>query len=115
MKIEKIFEIEEMLNELANSEKEDFEDIVNKFLRSICLSLNFSLSSNFITSLFNERNSLKQNKFIAACILRALCRRQEILWGTQQISFRNKAFQLFDETLTDIYKKLGISINQTND
>jgi hypothetical protein len=115
MKLEKIYEVEQVLDELTNSEKENFEELTNKLLKAICVSVNISLSANLVNLLFNRRISSKQKKFIAACMLRALGRKQEIFWGNQQSNFRIKVFSLFDEVLLDIYPKIGLDVGSKND
>ena len=114
MKLEKISEIEQILDELAISEEGNFTDITDRLLRAICSFLNISLIMNPVNSLFNDRISSKQKNFIAACMLRALCRKQEIFWSTQQVNFRIKVFSLFDELLLNIYKKIGIHADSKN-
>jgi len=115
MEVEKIKEIELVLDNLSSCRLDDCDDIIEKLLYSICDSLNISLSANPTTSLFSDRTSVRQKEFIAACLLRALSRKSDIFWGMQKSALRNKVFSLFDQVLTKIYKKFNINLEDKNE
>ena len=115
MEVEKIRSIELALDELSNCKSDDCDEITNRLLHLICDSLNISSSVNPTISLFSDRTSSRQKEFISACLLRALSRKPDILWGKQKAPLRNKVFALFDQVLAEIYNKLNISIEDKNE
>lgn len=115
MEVEKIRVIEFVLDELSNCEPDKCDEITEKLLYSMCDLLNISSSGNPANSLFNDRTSVRQKEFIAACLLRALSRKPDIFWGKQKAALRNKVFLLFDQVLADIYKKNKVSIEDKNE
>ena len=115
MEVGKIRNIEVILNRLNNCQAENVDKIVDELLLAICDSLNISLSANPITSLLNDRTSLRQKEFISACLLRAISKKPDIFWGNKRASLRNKICQLFDNSLADIYTSLNINTRDGND
>ena len=115
MELQIILKIEQILDELSKSKEEDFDILIDKLLKAICENLHISLSESPTSSLFGSKTNPTQKKFIAACLLRALCRKPDIFSGIQRLQFRGKVCSLFDETLPEIYKNNSINTKTSYD
>jgi hypothetical protein len=115
MESQTISKIEQILNELTTAREEELDTIIEKLLKAICEHLNISLSEKPMTSLFGTKTNLTQKKFIAACMLIALCRKPDIFGGIQRLKYREKVCNLFDEALPEICKNYSINLKTPYD
>ena len=107
MKPESINKIDQLLEELENTGEEQLPETLPNFLNSVCDAVNLPHDE-----LFNPTNGPQQKKFIALCLLRLLCRKQNAIW--QDIELRINTFNLFDNQISSIYHNLNITEDDHN-
>ena len=90
MNPESICKIDQLLEELEDTDTEQLPEKLSSFLHSICNAVNLPHDA-----LFNPTNGPQQKKFIAICLLRLLCRNADAIW--RDTDFRIKTFNLFDD------------------
>lgn len=107
-----IGEIDTLLKEIAGLDGREMKNKRNEYARKIIQIADLSNSSFSPQILFNPTNTPKQKQFIAACLLRLLCKNEKAIW--EDMDFRQKTFILFDEQLSDIYLSLRIGDKTEN-
>ena len=107
MNPESIYKIEQLLDELENTGRQQLSDRLPKFLNSVCDAVNLPHEV-----LFNSTNEPTQKKFIAVCLLRLLCRNLDAIWKNRD--FRTKTCILFDNQISSIYRNLDITESDPN-
>jgi len=99
-------DIDNLLSEIAELTDKEMRKKRNEYVRKIIQVQNLS-NSNFSSEiLFTSTNTPQQKQFITACLLRLLCRNEKAVW--EDMEFRNKTSNLFDEQLSKIYSSLKI-------
>ena len=104
---ESIRKIDQLLEELENTDKELLLVKLTNFLNSVCEAVN--LPHNAI---FDSSNAPQQKKFIAVCLLRLLCRNSDAIWNNPEL--RLKTFKLFDDELGQVYRYCTVRENDQN-
>ncbi|MBI1930750.1 ATP-binding protein [Candidatus Poribacteria bacterium] len=112
MNTSRLYEIDQLLEELKNAKKDQLEEKRDDFLENVCHAAGLSSGAPPHDALFNQRNNPQERKFIALCLLRLLCHNQDIIWNPME--FRLKTFTLLDEQIGEIYKDLGIKPEDDN-
>jgi hypothetical protein len=99
-------ELDNLLAEIAELSGKEMRNKRNEYARKIIQIQNLS-SSNFSPQiLFSSTNTPQQKQFITACLLRLLCHNENAIWD--DLDFRQKTFNIFDEQLSEIYPSLKI-------
>lgn len=99
-------ELDNLLAEIAELSGKEMRNKRNEYARKIIQIQNLS-SSNFSPQiLFTSTNTPQQRQFITACLLRLLCHNENAIWD--DLDFRQKTFNIFDEQLSEIYPSLKI-------
>ena len=101
-----ISEIDCLLTEIAEFNGREMKNKRNEYARKIIQIQNLSNSNFSPQILFASTNTPQQKQFIAACLLRLLCSNENAIW--EDVDFRHKTFNLFDEQLSEIYPSLKI-------
>ncbi|MEG4852977.1 ATP-binding protein [Microcoleus sp. B5-D4] len=101
-----VSDLDNLLSEIAELSGKEMQNKRNEYARKIIQFQNLS-NSNFSSQiLFASTNTPQQKQFVAACLLRLLCRNENAIWD--DLDFRNKTFNIFDEQLSEIYPSLKI-------
>lgn len=112
--------IEQSLHELENTDETQLSQSLVKFFMRVCNAVDLPYTAHENRDprdgcdvLFRRKNSLRKKNFIAVCLLRLLCRNEEIIWNHRE--FRIKTFRLFDDQISSKYKRFKISQDEPND
>lgn len=99
-------DLDNLLSEIADLSGKEMRNKRNEYARKIIQMQNLSNSNFSPQILFASTNTPQQKQFISACLLRLLCHNEDAVW--EEMDFRNKTFNLFDEQLSEIYQSLKI-------
>lgn len=99
-------DLDNLLSEIAELSGKEMRNKRNEYIRKIIQIQNLSNSNFSPQVLFTSTNTPQQKQFISACLIRLLCHNEDAVW--EEIDFRNKTFNLFDEQLSEIYPSLKI-------
>lgn len=112
--------IEQCLAKLENADGTQMTESLSKFFLNVCNALELSYdvqdrrdALDKCDSLFNRRNSKREKKFVAVCLLRLIGRNKDIIWDHQ--GFRSKTCRLFDEQISSIYTQFDVTKDDQND
>ena len=107
---EALGKVDECLIQLSNCKSSEASDLVEKLVTSIMILFGKNVQDSDISSLFSQKLSHDEKRFIATCLLRLLFINED--YFQQNRDFRIKAFSLFDQTLSDLYKEIDITTKQ---
>jgi len=101
-----IDKIDNLLSEIVELSGKEMKKKRNKYIAEIIQMKNLSKSDFSQKILFDHTNTPQKKEFITACLLRLMCYNDKAIW--EDVAFRNKTFNLFDEQLSKIYPSLKI-------
>ena len=104
---ESIYKIDQLLEELESTDREQLPEKLPGFLNSVCKAVNLPQNAPFDSS-----NAPQQKKFIAVCLLRLLCRNADAIWDNTEL--RLKTFKLFDDEFGQIYPLFKVKETDQN-
>jgi len=100
-------DLDNLLSEIEELNGKEMRNKRNEYARKIIQIQNLSTSNFSPQILFASTNTPQQKQFIAVCLLRLLCHNTDAVW--EDVDFRHKTFNIFDEQFSTIYPSLKIS------